>query len=67
MRAIDYFLNHLVVDGNCSKAARLLGKSQQDIWRWSKKKHLDMPIQLLPKAAEVLNMKPSEFIAQVFE
>jgi hypothetical protein len=68
MRAIDIFLKHPIINGNGAKAARLLGVKQQTAWRWQNRKtKTDMPLHLVPKAADILGMKPSEFIALVFE
>jgi hypothetical protein len=68
MKAINVFVNHPIINGNQSKAARVLGTKQANVHFWlNHKKGTDMPLSLLPKAAEALGMKPSEFIAQVFE
>ena len=57
MKAIEKFLNHF--DGNQTKAAEALGVKQQNIWWWSNKAK-DIPLEYIPKAAEILKCKPSE-------
>lgn len=68
MKAIEVFLNHKLIGGNQSKAARELGTSQPNVRFWLMHEgERDMPLSLVPKAAQALGMKPSEFIAQVFD
>lgn len=68
MKAIEFFLNHKLIGGSQTKAARELGTSQPNVRFWLMHEgKCDMPLAIVPKAAQALGMKPSEFIAQVFE
>lgn len=68
MKAIHFFMSHPIVGKNQTKAAKMLNTKQQYVSYWnSESKKADMPIAMIPTAAEALGMKPSEFIAQVFE
>jgi hypothetical protein len=68
MKAIKVLVNHPSINGNQSKAAEILGRKPQNVWFWiNNDTGVDMPISLLPKAAEAIGMKPSELIALVFE
>ena len=63
MRAIDKVLNHF--DHNQTKAAAALNVKQQNIWWW-KNKSKDMPLELIPKAAEVLRVPKSDLRPDIF-
>ena len=67
-KATQFFMNHPAIDGDFAKASEILGYSEQVIRRWnSRRNETDMHTYLIPVAAQALGMKPSEFIAQVFE
>jgi DNA-binding transcriptional regulator YdaS (Cro superfamily) len=67
MKAIEVLLNHENIKGNQSTAARILGTSQANVSYWSNHKgDLDMPIHMIPKAAQAIGLRPSQFIALVF-
>ena len=67
MKAIEVLLNHDLIKGNQSTAARILGTSQANVSYWMNHKgDLDMPIYMIPKAAEAIGLRPSQFIALVF-
>lgn len=70
MKLIEFFLNHPAVENNQRRAAEMLGVRQSDVSYWlirGRTARSDIPSYLIPKAAESLGMKPSEFIALVFE
>lgn len=70
MKLIEFFLKHPSIENNQRRAASMLGVRQSDVSYWlirGKTQRSDIPSYLIPKAAKALNMKPSEFIAQVFE
>jgi hypothetical protein len=68
MKAIEVFLNHHLIGGNQSKAARELGITQPNVHFWlNHEGATDMPLHLIPRAAESLGLKPLEFMALVFE
>jgi hypothetical protein len=67
MKAIDVLLEHESIKGNQSVAAAILGTSAQAVSYWKNHKgDLDMPIHMIPKAANAIGLKPSQFIAIVF-
>lgn len=68
MKAIEVLVNHPEVNGNQSKAAAILGKKPQNVWFWINNENgVDMPVGLIPKAAQALGLSPLEFCAKVFE
>lgn len=70
MKLIEFFLKHPSIENNQRRAASMLGVRQSDVSYWmirGKTQRSDIPSYLIPKAAAALKMKPSEFIAQVFE
>lgn len=63
MKAIEKFLIHF--NGNQSKAAASLGKKQQNVWHWLNKS--DMPLEYVPKAAEIMGKRPSFLRPDIFK
>lgn len=63
MKAIEIFLDFY--DGNQSKAARALGKKQQNVWHWLNKS--DLPLELIPTAAKLIGKKPKDLRPDIFE
>ncbi|MGZ8164102.1 MAG: hypothetical protein ACXW04_01180 [Methylobacter sp.] len=63
MKAIEIFLSHY--DGNQSKAARAIGTKQGNVWYWLKKS--DLPLELIPKAAELIGKKPKDLRPDIFK
>ena len=67
MKAIELLLNHEAISGNQSIAATVLETSPQVVSYWKNHKgNLDMPIHMIPKAAQAIGLRPSQFIALVF-
>jgi hypothetical protein len=65
-KAIAIFLKHF--DGNQSAAARALGRKQQNVWYWLNNENgIDMPLELVPKAAKLMGTNPSSLRPDVFE
>lgn len=62
-RAIELFLEHF--DGNQSKAAAALEKKQQAVWSWINITK-DMPLELVPKAAEIMGKTPDFLRPDIF-
>lgn len=67
MKAIEIFLKHPKINGNGAEAARLIGKKQQDVWRWIKRNKSDMPIEIVTKAAEIIGVHPNKLRPDVFK
>lgn len=69
MKAIQIFLNHPKIGNKQSYAARLLGVPQQYIYNWTKNKRMkkDMPIEIVPKAAEIIGVHPNKLRPDVFK
>lgn len=70
MKLIEFFLKHPLIENNQRRAASMLGVRQSDVSYWlirGRTQRSDIPSYLIPTAAKALNMKPSEFIAQVFD
>lgn len=63
MRSIEIFLEHF--KGNQSEAARALGKKQQHVWWWLNKSP-DMPVEYVPRAAQIMGKKPVDLRPDIF-
>jgi len=57
MRAIDIYVAFF--KGNQSKAARAIDKKPGHVWHWVNKAP-DMPVSLVPRAAEIIGKKASD-------
>jgi len=66
MKAIQKLLDHPSINGNQSKVARLVGKKQGHVWYWVNKEGADIPLELVPTAANGIGEKPSYLRPDIF-
>lgn len=61
-KSVSILVDHF---GSQTKAAKAIGKKQQNIWYWLNS-NIDMPLELVPVAAKAMGKHPSELRPDIF-